>query len=85
MKCFLLRQYAPNQNLNGISTATCFAITNKNEGGFMTEKEAFDATMKKVLSVSKAELQKRLKAEKKRKSASSRVPAASRQNAVSST
>ena len=51
----------------------------------MTEKEAFDATMKKVLSVSKAELQKRLKAEKKRKSASSRVPAVSRQNAVSST
>ena len=38
----------------------------------MTEKEAFDATMKKVLSVSKAELQKRLKAEKKRKLASSR-------------
>jgi hypothetical protein len=50
----------------------------------MTEKEAFDATMKKVLSVSKAELQKRLKAEKK-KSASSPAPAASRQNAVSST
>jgi|GEM_PF-3517045 len=51
----------------------------------MTEKEAFDRTMKKVLSVSKVELQKRLKAEKKRKVASSRVPAASHQNAVSST
>jgi len=51
----------------------------------MTEKEAFDRTMKKVLSVSKVELQKRLQAEKKQKSASSRVPAASRQNAVSST
>jgi hypothetical protein len=51
----------------------------------MTEKETFDAVMKKVLSVSKIELQKRLKAEKKRKSASSRVPVASRQKAVSST
>ena len=51
----------------------------------MTEKETFDAVMKKVLSVSKAELQKRLKAEKKRKSASSRAPVVSRQNAVSGT
>jgi hypothetical protein len=51
----------------------------------MTEKEAFDATMKKVLSVSKAELQKRLKAEKKRKSASSRDLASSHQKHVAST
>ncbi|MBB5340826.1 hypothetical protein HDF13_003159 [Edaphobacter lichenicola] len=33
----------------------------------MTEKEAFDAMMKKVLSVSKQELQKRLEEEKKAK------------------
>jgi len=33
----------------------------------MTEKEKFDATMKKVLSVSKQELQRRLEAEKKAK------------------
>jgi hypothetical protein len=51
----------------------------------MTEKETFDAVMKKVLSVSKTELQKRLKAEKKRKSAASHGPAASRQKAVSGT
>ena len=51
----------------------------------MTEKEAFDAVMKKVLSVSKDELQKRLKAEKKRKRASSHGPVVSRQKAVSST
>jgi hypothetical protein len=51
----------------------------------MTEKETFDKAMKKILSVSKVELQRRLKAEKKRKSASSRVPAVSHQNAVSST
>lgn len=43
----------------------------------MTEKETFDAVMKKVLSVSKKELDKRLKAEKKRKRAASRAPAAS--------
>jgi hypothetical protein len=42
----------------------------------MTEKEAFDATMKKVLSVSKAELQKRLKAEKHPLRGLSRVPVA---------
>lgn len=33
----------------------------------MTEQEKFDATMKKVLSVSKAELQRRLEEEKKAK------------------
>jgi hypothetical protein len=33
----------------------------------MTEKEKFDATMKKVLSVSKQELQRRLEEEKKTK------------------
>jgi hypothetical protein len=33
----------------------------------MTEKEKFDATMKKVLSVSKQELQRRLEEEKKAK------------------
>jgi hypothetical protein len=36
----------------------------------MTEKEKFDATMKKILSVSKQELQRRLEAEKKAKSGS---------------
>ena len=44
----------------------------------MTEKETFDAVMKKVLSVSKKELQKRLNAEKRRKSASSPDPAFAR-------
>jgi hypothetical protein len=39
----------------------------------MTEKETFDAVMKKVLSVSKQELQRRLEAEKAAKAASSRV------------
>jgi hypothetical protein len=33
----------------------------------MTNQEKFDATMKKVLSVSKVELQRRLEAEKKDK------------------
>lgn len=33
----------------------------------MTEQERFDATMKKILSVSKAELQRRLEEEKKAK------------------
>jgi hypothetical protein len=33
----------------------------------MTEQEQFDAVMKKILSVSKQELQKRLEAEKKAK------------------
>ena len=50
----------------------------------MTEKEAFDKAMKKILSVSKKELDKRLKAEKKRKH-TSRAPASSRQKAVSNT
>jgi hypothetical protein len=53
-------------------------------GEIMTEKETFDAVMKKVLSVSKKQLDKRLKAEKKRKAAS-HGPAASHQKAVSST
>jgi hypothetical protein len=44
----------------------------------MTEKETFDAVMKKVLSVSKTELQKRLNAEKKRKRAASHGPASAR-------
>jgi hypothetical protein len=47
----------------------------------MTEREKFDAAMKKVLSVSKQELQRRLDQEKveKRspKASSSRVPASS--------
>ncbi len=38
----------------------------------MTEREAFDATMKKILSVSKVELQRRLEAEKKAKAKTSR-------------
>jgi hypothetical protein len=42
-----------------------------------TESEKFDATMKKVLSISKVELQKRLDVEKKSKPISSRVPASS--------
>ena len=33
----------------------------------MTEKQTFDAAMKKILSVSKVELQRRLEAEKKAK------------------
>jgi hypothetical protein len=39
----------------------------------MTEKETFDAAMKKILSVSKQELQRRLEAEKAAKTPSSRV------------
>jgi hypothetical protein len=39
----------------------------------MTEKETFDATMKKILSVSRQELQRRLEAEKAAKAASFRV------------
>jgi hypothetical protein len=50
----------------------------------MTEKETFDAVMKKVLSVSKKELDKRLRAEKKLRAAS-HGPGAARQKAVSST
>jgi hypothetical protein len=44
----------------------------------MTEQQAFDQAMKKILSVSKAELQRRLEAEKRAKISVSRVPAASR-------
>jgi hypothetical protein len=33
----------------------------------MTERQAFDAAMKKILSISKQELQRRLEAEKKAK------------------
>jgi len=36
----------------------------------MTDSEKFDAAMKKILSVSKVELQRRLEAEKKDKSLS---------------
>jgi hypothetical protein len=45
----------------------------------MTEREKFDAAMKKILSVSKVELQRRLEEEKrnKPKPSSSRVPASS--------
>jgi len=39
----------------------------------MTEREKFDAAMKKILSVSKVELQRRLDAEKAAKAASSRA------------
>ena len=42
----------------------------------MTEKQNLDTAMKKILSVSKEELQRRIDAEKKAK-ASSRVPASS--------
>jgi hypothetical protein len=42
----------------------------------MTEREKFDTTMKKILSVSKEELKRRLEAEKKSK-ISSHVPASS--------
>jgi hypothetical protein len=42
----------------------------------MNEKETLDAAMKQILSVSKAELQRRIEAEKAAKSGSaSRVPA----------
>ena len=37
----------------------------------MTEREQFDAAMKKILSVSKVELQRRLEQEKKDKSLTS--------------
>jgi hypothetical protein len=45
----------------------------------MTERENFDKAMKKILSVSKVELQRRLEEEKrnKPKPSSSRVPASS--------
>jgi hypothetical protein len=43
-----------------------------------TEQQAFDRTMKKILSVSKQELQRRLDAEKSAKASSSHVPAVSR-------
>ena len=39
----------------------------------MTDKERFDHAMKKILSVSKVELQQRLDAEKAAKAASSRA------------
>jgi hypothetical protein len=39
----------------------------------MTERENFDRAMKKILSVSKIELQRRLDAEKVAKAASSRA------------
>jgi hypothetical protein len=39
----------------------------------MTEQQAFDAAMKKILGVSKVELQRRLGAEKAAKAASSRA------------
>ncbi len=39
----------------------------------MTEHENFDAAMKKILSVSKVELQRRLDAEKTAKATSSRA------------
>jgi hypothetical protein len=38
-----------------------------------TDKEKFDATMKKVLSVSKQELQRRIEEEKKAKAKSKQV------------
>jgi len=44
--------------------------------GDITEKENFQALLKKVLKVTKPEIQRRLEAEKKAKP-SSRVPAAS--------
>jgi hypothetical protein len=43
----------------------------------MTEREKFDAAMKKILSVSKVELQRRLEEEKKSKTSSSPSPASS--------
>lgn len=49
-----------------------------NYGEFMTESETLDQAMRKILTVSKAELQRRLDAEKEAKKASvSRVPVAS--------
>jgi len=45
----------------------------------MTEKQNFDAAMKKILSVSKTELQRRIEATKRKpKTRASRVPAVSR-------
>ena len=40
----------------------------------MTEKQAFDATMKKILSVSKQELQRRMEAEKTQRKESNKKP-----------
>lgn len=39
----------------------------------MTDQERFDRTMKKILSVSKVELQRRLEAEKKAKTTNKRA------------
>jgi hypothetical protein len=39
----------------------------------VTEREKFDAAMRKILSVSKEELQRRIEAERASKQASSRV------------
>jgi len=39
----------------------------------MTEREKFDSAMKKILSVSKAELQRRLEAEKAAKAPRKRI------------
>jgi hypothetical protein len=44
----------------------------------MTEQQKFNAAMKKILSVSKQELQRRLEEEKKAKTFSSPSPASSR-------
>jgi hypothetical protein len=46
----------------------------------MTDKERFDTAMHKILSVSKAELQRKLDAERAAKKAASRAPAASSRN-----
>ena len=44
----------------------------------MTEKQKFDETMKKILSVSKEELNRRIEADKRKpKTRASRVPASS--------
>lgn len=42
----------------------------------MTEKQTFDAAMKKILSVSKTELNRRIEEEKRSKSSASLVPVA---------
>ncbi len=44
----------------------------------MTDSEKFDAAMKKILTVSKAELQRRIEEEKRSKASASPSPADSR-------
>ena len=50
----------------------------------MTEREKFDQAMRKILSVSKAEMQRRMEAERNAKASASPGPASSRRGRPSS-